>query len=126
MLFRSAATVRRRRPVEETAWRRDDGVVTARRRRDDGSERQRHRCEDDRQQRQRRPPARRRRPLAAAAPLGDEDGVEEGLLPKMAAWGRKIRGAGSFSRPRFPPLIRTLGFPSDSRHQFYVFRKTGL
>ena len=65
--------------MEETAWRRrDDGVVTAWRRRDEGGERQRRRREDGRQ--------RRRRPLAAAAPLGDEDGVEEVLLPKIAAW----------------------------------------
>ena len=69
--------------MEETAWRRDDGVVTARRRRDDGGERQRRRREDSRQRWQ-------RRPLAAAAPLGDEDGVEEVLLPKMAAWEEEI------------------------------------
>ena len=32
------------------------------------------------------PWGRRRRPLAAAAALGDEDGVEEVLLPQTAAW----------------------------------------
>ena len=48
--------------------------------RQDGGERQRRRRDDSRQ---------RRRPLAMAAPLGDEDGVEEVLLPKMATWEEK-------------------------------------
>ena len=43
----------------------------------DGGESERRRRDDGRQ---------RRRPLASAAPLGDEDGVEEVLLPKVAAW----------------------------------------
>ena len=52
----------------------------------DGGERQRRRRDDGRQRRQRQPSARWRQPLAAAAPLGDEDVVEEVLLPKMVAW----------------------------------------
>ena len=48
--------------MEETARRRQDGGERQQRRRDDGRQ--------------------RRQPLAAAAPLGDKDGVEE----VMAAW----------------------------------------
>ena len=43
------------------------------------------RCSPERRRKPAAATARRRRPVEAAAALGDGDGVEEVLLPKMAA-----------------------------------------